>query len=143
MIETYKNLLIVLSAMVFMVIFWSYQEITKSQGIIDHTTSFAESTRRGKSDAYEAFKTGSRSFHYSWSDTLGYFAPGVAPDPLQDEIDGARDAGPHFSCGIGKYRPTPDKRLPEFYALHVNRHHHDAVYLHTYNTEMARLFRNF
>lgn len=122
-----------------MVVFWSYQEITRSQAIIDKFTSAPESIRRGELDAQKDYDSGWRAFHHRFDEKHGDFVPGISFEQLEKEFKEILDHSKFYNwCGTG---PRYDQKNPSYYALHLEGYHENPVYLHAYNQKMAKLIR--
>lgn len=124
----YKNLIIISSALIFMVLFWSYNEFVKSHSLINRALDPVLSIERGRIQAGNDFVHKNALFKV-FNDNV----PGVTDEELEDKF---KSFAPYtgFMCGYGSY--LGDIRLD------LDGYKYNLYYVHSYNSELRRLIES-
>ncbi len=120
-----KNTVILGAAIVFILIFWSYQEFIKSYELIESAKDPIASIERGKSDATNDFNNGDVRFKQFKSDI-----PGIKKSELESEF---KVYAPYTGlwCGFESYI--------EDIGLKLSGYEYNFYYVHSYNIELRSL----
>ncbi len=125
MTTSYKNLVIMGAAILFIVVFYSYTEIGRSQELINSAEDPVNSMSRGFEDAERDFQEG----HAHFQRYDGEY-PGVYEHEIIGQFKEHAEIIRLF-CGVGLY-------VDEL-ALRITRHENNMVYVTAYNTRLKTL----
>ena len=119
-------------ALLFVVIFWTFYEISKSHALIELARDPDASIQRGIADARSDYSEGHAHFLSVYIEGNGRVYPGV----LQDEIDGKyKDyALQYLWCGTGLHLGG--------IALDILHHEKNEYHALSYNLELVKILHN-
>jgi len=127
--QTYKNILILACAVLFVLVFWVYSEISRSYALIELAKDPQVSIKRGTDDARFAFNKGIAHFQEIYIENKGWVYPGV----LEEELDSKYKeyVVNTLWCGFRLHL--------EQIALDLGEYQHNLHYVSAYNLELIKL----
>ena len=127
--QSLKNIFLLGAALLFMMIFWVFFEISKSHALIEYAEDPKTSIQRGISEAQRDFEENHAHFRQIFIEGKGWIYPGVLDQELEGEYEGYFWG--YGWCGTS----SPLEKI----SLNITTHEQNENYAMAYNLELIKL----